>query len=86
MKIICFIIILSIFSYFAESALTPAVVSGVDVSKIWSEYDGTTGVKQNITMNYSIALDNLTRQTAPPIAHIDVSKIWAEYDGNRQVL
>jgi hypothetical protein len=75
MYFVCFILSLFIFVASARLRDRPHAEHHVDVSKIWAEFDGVTGMQRNITI------------TTPPVAaevptpHVDTSKIWEEYDG-----
>lgn len=56
----------------------------VDVTKIWAEFDGRTGVQQNITAsNTTYSSEDDTPKEKEK--HVDVTKLWAEFDGKSGV-
>lgn len=67
----------------SKIVLSGNVQKHVDVTKIWAEFDGVTGIQQNIT-----ASNITTSSDAEPkekVKHVDVTKLWAEFDGQSGV-
>lgn len=52
----------------------------VDVTKIWAEFDGRTGIQQNITVS-NITTSSDEDEPKQKEKHVDVTKLWAEFDG-----